>query len=152
VGDRVSLAKRFTRKIIAKVTTTSKPSREFQTYERYRDFTMIPSRIFIDNLLLCENKAPDHGCVIEAGVWRGGMSAGIADMLPGRVHYLFDIFEGLPPAKEIDGEAALQRQRNVSGPKYYDNCRAERSFAEQAMAMSRAKQFHLIKGWFSDTV
>ena len=73
-------------------------------------------------------------------------------MLPGRVHYLFDIFEGLPPAKEIDGEAALQRQRNVSGPKYYDNCRAERSFAEQAMAMSRAKQFHLIKGWFSDTV
>jgi O-methyltransferase len=111
---------------------------------------MVLPHTFESNLLLCHEKAPDTGCIVEAGVWRGGMSAGMADMMPGRVHYLFDSFEGLPPAKDIDGEAALNWQRNVSGPLYYDNCRAEIHFAQQAMAMASAKEGHIIQGWFNE--
>ena len=80
------------------------------------------------------------------------MSAGIADMLPGRLHYLFDSYEGLPPAKEIDGEAAKSWQNDRELPIYYDNCRAEKSFADTAMRMSAAKDFQLVQGWFCDTI
>ena len=150
--NTMSLAKAVTRKLLEDIAATSKSIRALQIYGRYRNFTMVSPETYVSNLVLCANKAPNKGCIVEAGVWRGGMSAGIADMLPGRVSYLFDSFEGLPPAKEIDGEAALQWQRNVSMPTYYDNCRAERSFSAQAMAMTRAKQFYLIEGWFSDSL
>jgi O-methyltransferase len=148
---KMSLVNRAAQKIIAEVTKTPKFLKAIRIYKRYRTFTMIPPYTFASNLLLCE-KAPETGCIVEAGVWRGGMSAGMADMVPGRVHYLFDSFEGLPAAKEIDGEAALKWQRNVTGPEYYDNCRAERSFAEKAMAMSNAKQINIIQGWFNETL
>jgi O-methyltransferase len=144
----MSLAQRAARKIIAEI----KWVKTKRIYERYKTFTMIQPDIFVSNLLLCREKAPDTGCIVEAGVWRGGMSAGMADMVPGRLHYLFDSFEGLPPAKEIDGKAALKWQQDVTSPIYYDNCRAERSFAEQAMAMAGAKEVHIIPGWFNETV
>jgi O-methyltransferase len=113
---------------------------------------MILADIFSMNILLCQVKSPETGCIVEAGVWRGGMSAGMSDAKPGRLHYLFDSFDGLPPAKEIDGPAALQWQQNVDASNYYDNCRAEQSFAQQAMSMAHAKEFRLIKGWFSETM
>ena len=103
---------------------------------------MLRQDTFEANLLLCEEQAPGTGCIVEAGVWRGGMSAAMADMMPGRLHYLLG----------IDGEAALEWQRDVTGPWYYDNCRAERSFAEQAMAMASAKQACIIQGWFNETI
>jgi O-methyltransferase len=121
-------------------------------WRRYRDFTMIPRIVYEENLRLCEEFGPDQGCIVECGVWRGGMSAGIADVLPGRNHLLFDSFEGLPPAETVDGEAALLYQREKNAPHYFDNCRAEKSFAERAMAMSRARAVSLIQGWFKDTV
>jgi O-methyltransferase len=121
-------------------------------YERFSDFTMMPGPLYLENLRLCKEKAPSTGCIVECGVWRGGMSAGIAEVLQGRAHYLFDSFEGLPPAKEVDGESAMRWQKDVNSPRYFNNCKAERSFAEQAMKMSAADQFHLIQGWFSDTM
>jgi O-methyltransferase len=148
----MSLVQRAAQKIVAEAITARKLAKAIRVYKRYRTYTMIPPYVFESNLLLCEEKAPETGCIVEAGVWRGGMSAGIADMLPGRVHYLFDSFEGLPPAEEIDGEAALKWQQNVTGPTYYDNCRADRSFAEEAMAIARAKKVHIVQGWFSETV
>jgi O-methyltransferase len=126
--------------------------RASKIYRRYRDFTMVWPMPFVANLALCKRKAPSTGCIIECGVWRGGMSAGIADILPGRRHFLFDSFEGLPPAREIDGEAAIAFQRNKNSPAYYDNCRAEPSFAEKAMSMSAAGSYVLVPGWFDDTI
>ena len=121
-------------------------------YQRYQSFTMIPFEYFATNLFLCMDLAPADGCFIECGVWRGGMSAGIADVLPNRTCHLFDSFEGLPPAREIDGSAALEWQSRVNSPIYYDNCRAERSFAERAMAQSAARECHIVQGSFSDTL
>lgn len=118
----------------------------------YEDFTMVPTSKAIANLAICAERAPPNGCIVECGVWRGGMSAAMADTLPGRAHYLFDSFEGLPPATENDGQAALDYQRTKTSPAYFDNCRAERSFAEQAIRMSAAGKFELIQGWFDKTL
>jgi O-methyltransferase len=115
-------------------------------YGKYRAYTMVPERLFTAELDLVRTiTAP--GIIVECGVWRGGMSAAMADTLPARTHYLFDSFEGLPPVKPIDGPAAAAWQADT-----LDNCRAERSFAEQAMQMSAARAFHLVAGWFCDTL
>ncbi|MGH6680305.1 MAG: TylF/MycF/NovP-related O-methyltransferase, partial [Bradyrhizobium sp.] len=81
------------------------------------------------------------------------MVAGLVDILgPQRHYFLFDSFEGLPAAKAIDGPAALAWQSRTDSPEYWDNCSAERDFAERAMRMSGAKQFTLVKGWFEQTL
>jgi O-methyltransferase len=121
-------------------------------YRRYRDFTMVPPFTFARNLALCVIGAPASGCIVECGVWRGGMSAGMADMIPNRLHFLFDSFEGLPPPTNADGPYAASWQMNTGAENYYDNCRAERGYAEHAMQMSAAKRFELVQGWFRDTL
>lgn len=122
-------------------------------HKRYAGFTMVPAPAFAHNLDVCRARAPASGCIVECGVWRGGMSAAMADTLPGRRHYLFDSFEGLPPAREEDdGAAAIAWQKDTQSPFYYDNCSAERGFAERAMAQSRARETILMPGWFADTL
>ena len=81
------------------------------------------------------------------------MSAGLAEILgPERHYYRFDSFEGLPPAQEIDGGAALRWQSATDAPSYYDNCRAELEFSERAMALAKTRHVTFRKGWFSETL
>jgi len=65
--------------------------------------------------------------------------------------FLFDIFEGLPPASGLDGieAAAWQRPENALN---FDNCTASIGDAEKAMRMSGAPRYQLVKGWFEDTL
>src|SRR5690348_13766037 len=68
---------------------------------RYREYTMISTLGFVDNLMIAQRWAPPGGEVVECGVWRGGMVRGLARVLgPDRKYHLFDSFEGLPPAQE----------------------------------------------------
>lgn len=127
--------------------------RLMEIYRRYQSFTMIAPETYMNNLLLIEAQAPASGCVVECGVWRGGMSAGMADILGGaRFHYLFDSYEGLPPAQQIDGPAAIAYQADTASPGYLDNCAAERGFAERAMSLSSTREYELVQGWFKDTL
>ena len=122
-------------------------------HSKYRDFTMVPFSNFAANLELCAKYSRIDGCVIECGVWRGGMSASMAELLgPKRTYYLFDSFEGLPEAQEIDGRAAIEYQRNKEAPHYFNNCTAEIGVAQTAMKMSGARKVEFIKGWFRDTL
>lgn len=124
-----------------------------KTFRKYRDFTMIPENLYVANMRLAATVKGIPGEIIECGTWRGGMIAGIADVLgPDRHYRLFDSYEGLPPAKEIDGEAALAWQRNTSSPIYYDNCRASEEEARKAMSMSAATNYTIVKGWFQNTL
>ena len=83
-------------------------------FRKYRGFTMVPENIYAGNLRLASTVRNLSGAIVECGTWRGGMIAGIADVLgPGRHYRLFDSYEGLPPAREIDGEAALAWQRDT---------------------------------------
>ncbi len=125
----------------------------YRLYEKYSSYTMIPKDTFIENLKLCRNFSNINGCIVECGVWRGGMIAAIAEILgDDRSYYLFDSFEGLPEAKEIDGEGALAWQRNKDNPYFFDNCKAETIYADTAMKMAQVSKYQLVKGWFSDTI
>src|SRR5258706_2993541 len=74
-------------------------------YDKYRLYTMVPKETFILNLQVCNHFKHLIGDYVECGVWRGGMSAAITEQLgQQRQVHLFDSFEGLPPAKEIDGK------------------------------------------------
>src|SRR6187399_2470340 len=107
--------------------------RNRRIYEKFREFTMIESDTYAGNLSLASKVTGVSGCVVECGVWRGGMSAGLATILGAdRNYFLFDSFEGLPPAKEIDGDAALNWQLNKESPNYYDNCTAGEEYARRA--------------------
>ena len=127
--------------------------KHWQLYRKYRKYTMATNKYFWRNMLIVDSRRHINGCVVECGVWRGGMSAGMAEILgPDREYYLFDSFEGLPPAQEADGIAAKNWQEDTQSLTYYDNCRASIEFAEQAMKLSRVPNYHIIKGWFEDTL
>ena len=124
-----------------------------RVYRTFQRFTMIPEREYIDNLRLARRAATVNGCIIECGTWRGGMIAGIANVLgSSRRYYLFDSFEGLPPATPIDGAAALAWQGNKDSSNYYNNCTASEKDARDAMNLSGVSQYDIVKGWFSDTL
>lgn len=122
-------------------------------YRKYKTFTMLPQITFNDNLQICREFENVNGSIVECGVWCGGMIAGIAEMLGNKHDYLlFDSFEGLPAAKEIDGISALNWQKKINDPSYYDNCKADITFAETAMRLSNAVNYKIFKGWFSETI
>jgi O-methyltransferase len=131
-----------------------KSAREFRRiYSASRDFTMMSEQLFCANLSLSKMIENVDGCIVECGVWRGGMSAGLFRVLgSNRRYFLFDSFEGLPPAQEIDGVSAIEYQKNTDSPTYFDNCSAPIEYAERAMRSSGCDQFELRKGFFSETL
>jgi O-methyltransferase len=129
-------------------------NREYRKiYEEFKEYTMIPQEYYLSNLVLANCFKKVEGAMVECGVWRGGMSAGIAKLFADeKDYYLFDSFEGLPPAGDIDGQKAIKWQREKTDPTYFNNCAAEITFAQQAMKLSEAKNVHVIKGWFKETL
>ena len=114
---------------------------------------MIPERTYRANLRLASVAGRVDGCVVECGTWRGGMIAGIADVLgPERRYFLYDSYEGLPPAGKDDGEGAVYWQSNTTSPTYYDNCTASEDEARTAMSRSAARDYQIVKGWFEQTL
>ena len=122
-------------------------------YEKYRTYTMVPDEKYRANLEIASffgNRVT--GDIVECGTWRGGMIAGIAEVLgPGRIYRLFDSFQGLPPAKEIDGQSALDWQENAEDNEF-GNCEATEDDAREAMRMSGAESVRIESGWFDDTL
>jgi O-methyltransferase len=123
-------------------------------YRKYRAYTMIHEAMYVDNLELCAKFGATPGCVVECGVWRGGMSAGMAEVLGAdREYFLFDSFEGLPAAcEDLDGASAVAWQENSRSPAYHNNCTATEDEATAAMKLSGATSFSLVKGWFNETL
>jgi O-methyltransferase len=120
---------------------------------KYAEFTMIPAATYANNLRLIDAHRDVKGCVVECGVWRGGMIAGAAELLgPDRHYALFDSFQGLPPVREIDGPAAKAWQADEEGASYHDNCAAPREFADRAMRLAGARDVGVHPGWFEDTL
>ncbi len=117
-------------------------------YEEFKDYTIIPKETYIDNLILADIYRKVDGAIVECGVWRGGMIAGIAKLFSDqRDYYLFDSFEGLPQARDVDGEDTIQWQKDQD-----NTMKAEIDFAQKAMRLSGTRNYHFIKGWFKDTL
>lgn len=114
---------------------------------------MIPPSCYIENLEVASRVINLPGCVVECGVWRGGMIAGVSEILgSGRSYYLFDSFQGLPPAREIDGRAAISWQKDIQSPTFYENCTAPEKIAIEAMKLAKVKKFKTVPGWFNETI
>jgi O-methyltransferase len=113
-------------------------------YRKYASATMVPEFQFIDNLTLVRNVTVG-GDLVECGAWRGGMSAAMAEALPGRRSVLFDSFEGLPEFSVNDSDAV--RREFDSG----DRFAVAETIAEQSMDRSGGTA-DIRKGWFDDTV
>lgn len=122
-------------------------------YDKYKEYTMVPVDQFVHNLTLCSSFSKVYGDYVECGVWKGGMSAAIAEVLGKDRHVdLFDSFQGLPPAKEIDGAEALAWQKDVLSPGYYDNCSAGEQFAIDAMKIAMHDDYTIHAGWFDQVL
>ena len=115
-------------------------------FRKYSDYTMVPRLKFIDNVSLVRAIRVE-GDIVECGTWRGGMSAAMAEALPGRGSALFDSFEGLPDTGENDGDAATSYLADAR----HDRLRASEGVARQTMTMS-GQRFDIHRGWFADTL
>ncbi len=140
-------------KIRARIKFASEEWKYRSLWRKYNLYTMIPERQYCGNLRLAATVARIKGSIVECGTWRGGMIAGIADVVGnGRSYYLYDSFQGLPPAKGIDGVAARAWQANTSSAGYYNNCTASEEEARSAMAKAKVKDYNIVKGWFHETL
>ena len=126
-------------------------SRYGKIFKKYAYFTMISRGLYKENLNLAQ-RVMVEGDVVECGSWRGGMIAGIAEVLgKKRKYYLYDSFEGLPQAQAIDGASAIAWQKDTKSTLYFDNCTADINDANRAMERAGV-QYECIKGWFNDTL
>jgi O-methyltransferase len=122
-------------------------------HRKYSAFTQIEESTFAKNLLLAERVRGVRGCVVECGVWKGGMSAAIAELLgPGRRYFLFDSFQGMPPSGPKDCARAKRWTEAGDDPLYRDNNRASPECARRAMLLSGVQDFTLVEGWFDRTL
>lgn len=122
-------------------------------HRKFAPFTMVPRIRYVSNLALGQSINSLDGAIVECGVWRGGMIAGLAAALgPDRRYCLFDSFEGLPDAKEIDGPAARAWQFDIRGPDSLDNCAVDEATVARAMALAGIDSPDIHRGWFEETV
>lgn len=119
---------------------------EFEaTWRLLRHHTMVKYDRYKTSLRLSQQISHISGDVVECGVWRGGMIAGIARTLGNDRRYaLFDSFEGLPEADlQLDGSKAVR---------FTGACKAPERFAIQAMALAGIDNYEIHSGWFKDTL
>src|SRR5260370_25562727 len=118
-------------------------------YRKYREFTMIPAGSYVKNLTLARQFRHVPGSVVECGVWKGGMSAGMADIIVAdRHYYLFDSFACCPKARNIDGIKAKEGQQDGSSPLYYNNSSADIGFSQDVMNRAGASSCSFVRGEF----
>ncbi len=100
------------------------------------------------------------GDIVEFGTWRGGSSFSM--LLAQRYKYgrivkpvwMFDSFEGLPPADDRDGPLAVQYQSQPDHPSYFDNCKAplDQVRAARDQFGFSSEEAILVPGWFDRTI
>lgn len=123
-----------------------------EIYNRCKSHSMLGGDGYRSNLQIVDTCHDVEGDVVECGVWKGGMSAGMAHILgPGRKYYLFDSFEGLPEPGELDGEYAVEWQNSGDAELTYNNCTADEADADSIMRETGV-DYELVKGWFQDTI
>lgn len=125
-----------------------------------RPFTMVANESLVDlaNQMLVVLRDNIPGAFVECGVWRGGASFLMAELLrqfgvTDRKVWLFDSFEGIPLPQEIDGPAAKEWAKTPNKPWYADKTAisvdAVRATAEK---FGLAEYTKFVKGWFDQTL
>jgi O-methyltransferase len=119
-------------------------------------FTMVTNKNLLTLYKLVQevNRTGVAGDIVECGVWNGGSAAvmGLADMentgSPNRRSiWLFDSFQGLPPAGEKDGE--LERRNYFEGWNKGDVAKVHQVFGRVGVPLTNIK---IVPGWFDTTL
>jgi O-methyltransferase len=106
-----------------------------------------------------ENAIP--GAIVECGVWRGGMMMLVAKVLLGlgsseRDLYLYDAFEGMPPASEVDVRFDGRTTEEVKAMEGVNGawCLAsEHEVTSNLQAIGYpAEKIHVVAGYVEDTL
>ena len=125
-------------------------------------YTMVPQAAlrFTFESAIQSIEAGLRGSIVECGTWKGGCSFGM--LLAQRYKYgkivkpvwMFDSFQGLPPADERDGPLAKAYQLDVDSPHYHDNCTASLGGVRAAIEHFgfSEEECRVVPGWFSDTL
>jgi|GEM_PF-657440 len=128
---------------------------------KVQPFTMVSQASLVDlahqvHTVLAE-QIP--GNFVECGVWRGGASFLMAELLRragagDRKVWLFDSFEGLLPSLEQISDAGIvDFNGNASGPWYFDHCLTSLEEVQSRGAkLGLAAYTELVKGWFDQTL
>lgn len=139
--------------IISKLRNYMRWFRYIFIYRKMVNSTMIDFFGYMCNLELTHEFKKVPGAIVECGTWRGGMIAGMSIILgKEKEYYLFDSFEGLPEAKEIDGKSAIEWQSDKTSKDYLDNCTASEYEAIATMKSAGISNPFIVKGWFSETL
>jgi len=119
---------------------------------------MIQKDRFIENLKLADTirieAKSQVGAVVECGVWRGGMAAGLMRVFGSeRTYMLFDSFQGLPQPSSRDGEDARWWLSHPEHSRYFDNCEASLDEVEALLSNGEYRKYNvsIIEGWYADT-
>jgi hypothetical protein len=123
---------------------------------KYRGATMIGPADFLANLdAVDEVTRTVDGAIVECGTWKGGMAAAMMEVAgPDREYHFLDSFEGLPPARNIDGASALAWQKDTSSDFFYNNCTASVEEFREVVARTGVvlDRVHVHKGFFEQTL
>jgi O-methyltransferase len=130
------------------------------TLDRVRRFTMVPTLGLIDlaQQVRAVLRYDIPGDFVECGVWRGGASLLIADLLhragvKDRKVWMFDTFEGIPPPSNLDGEDALAWTQDTESPWYFNNLRvSEHEVKAAAEQLGLTAYVEIVKGLFEETL
>jgi hypothetical protein len=128
--------------------------------DRVRGLTMVHDAALTDlatqvDMVLAE-QVP--GALVECGVWCGGASFFMADLLRNagvtdRKVWLFDSFEGMPQPEEIDGPAAAKWAAAVEKPWYAGTVPFTLPAVQQsARALGVSDYTEFVQGWFDQTL
>jgi hypothetical protein len=95
-----------------------------------------------------------EGAIVECGVWRGGASFLMADVLSRRGDtrnvWMFDSFEGMPPTEPVDGPAA--RKWEETADPISNHCTASIDDVESTRQALGLFNTRLVKGWYQETL
>jgi O-methyltransferase len=127
--------------------------------ERVSRLSMISDERLLDIGRFVANVLDDGipGNLVECGVWRGGASFLMADILErhgdDQLVWMFDSFEGLPLPEEIDGPAALRLAAGATDPSEFKNCVASlEEVTSAAASLGLSHRTRIVKGWFDQTL
>jgi O-methyltransferase len=129
--------------------------------DRVRPYSMVHTEELVRLAFAVEDvlRAGIPGQFVECGTWRGGASFLMAAILerrradPRRRVWMFDSFEGLPQAADIDGASAKRWQQAVDGPGYFDNCTASMEDVRRAASdLGVSDRVEIGQGWFDRTL
>lgn len=118
-------------------------------------FTMVTNKnlLTLYELVREVNRLGIGGDIVECGVWNGGSAAVMAlahaesKNVKNRTIWLFDSFQGLPPAGEKDGD--LERVNYFVGWNKGDPRKVRQAFEKVGVPLTNVQ---IIPGWFDETL